>query len=80
VTQESNSKSACYISAATSFRGLVTELLELKHVVARDISPVTLTLVHSALQQRAASAGPLDQAARVCLLMHVGVAQAKSPL
>jgi hypothetical protein len=30
------------------------------------------------LQQRAASAAPLDQAARVCLLMHVGVAQASS--
>jgi hypothetical protein len=30
------------------------------------------------LQQRAASAVPLHQAARVCLLMHVGVAQASS--
>ena len=47
-------------------------------MAAHDISPVTLTLVRSALQQRAASAAPLDQAARVCLLMHVGVAQAST--
>ena len=44
------------------------------------IPPVTLTLVHSALQQMAASAAPLDQAARVCELMHVGVAQTSTPL
>ena len=37
------------------------DMVELKHVAARDISPVTLTVVHSALQQRAASAAPLDQ-------------------
>jgi hypothetical protein len=42
------------------------------------MSPVTLTLVHSALQERAASETPLDQSARVCLLMHVGVAQAST--
>jgi hypothetical protein len=74
VSKESNSKAACYISAAKCCTILVTELLELKHVAARDISPVTLTLVHSALQQRGARAAPLDEAAGVCLLMHVGVA------
>ena len=47
-------------------------------MAARDISPVTLTLVRSAFQQRAASAAPLEQAARVCLLMHVGAAQAST--
>jgi hypothetical protein len=31
------------------------------------------------LQQRAAGEAPLDQAAHVCLLMHVGAAQANSP-
>ena len=41
------------------------------------IPPVTLTLVHSALQQRSASALPLDHAARVCELMHAGVALGK---
>ena len=61
-------------------RGLVTELLELKHMAACYTSPVTLTVVHSALQQRAGSAAQLDQAARVCVLMHIGVAQASTPL
>jgi hypothetical protein len=41
---------------------------------------VTLTLVHRALQQSGAGAAPLDQSDRVCLLMHVGVAQASTPL
>ena len=49
-------------------------------MVACYIPPVTLTLVHSALQQMAASAALLVQAARVYLLMHVGVAQASTPL
>jgi hypothetical protein len=39
-----------------------------------------VTCEHAALQQREASAAPLDEAARVCLLMHVGVAQASTPL
>ena len=43
--------------------------------LSRDV-----TCEHAALEQRAASAAPLDQAARVCLLIHVGVAQANSPL
>jgi hypothetical protein len=39
-----------------------------------------VTCEHSALQERAASAAPLDEPARVCVLMHVGVAQANSRL
>ena len=37
-----------------------------------------VTCEHAALQQRAASAAPLHQAACVCLLIHVGVAQAST--
>jgi hypothetical protein len=33
-----------------------------------------------ALQQRAASAAPLDEAVVVCVLIHVGVAQARTRL
>ena len=34
---------------------------------------------HGVLQQRAVGKAPLDHETHVCLLMHVGVAQANSP-
>jgi hypothetical protein len=40
---------------------------------------VCLEPEHAALQQRAAGEAPLHEAARVCLLMRVGVEQANTP-
>jgi hypothetical protein len=52
---------------------LAYESLHQRERLRRDV-----TCERAALQQRASSAAPLDQAARVCLLMHVGVEQANS--
>ena len=52
---------------------LAYESLQQSERLRRDV-----TCEHGALQQRAASAAPLHQAARVCVLMHVGVAQAST--
>jgi len=35
---------------------------------------------HDVLQQRAAGEAPLHEAAHVCVLMHVGAAQARTPM
>jgi hypothetical protein len=35
---------------------------------------------HGVLQQRAAGEAPLREAAHVCVLMHVGAAQARTPM
>jgi hypothetical protein len=35
---------------------------------------------HGVLQQRAAGEAPLEEAAHVCVLMHVGAAQARTPM
>ena len=52
---------------------LAYQSLQQSERLRRDV-----TSEHGALQQRAASAALLDQAARVCVLMHVGVAQART--